>query len=55
MSLARYWRAHERAAEALELVRGVHAAFTEGFDTPDLRDAEALISALSEGSARVGP
>src|SRR5262245_5910075 len=22
------WRAHERAAEALELVRGVHAAFT---------------------------
>jgi class 3 adenylate cyclase/tetratricopeptide (TPR) repeat protein len=47
MSLARYWRNHERVSEARVLVPGIYAAFTEGFDTPDLRDAAALIRDLS--------
>ena len=45
MSLARYWRTHGRAGEARELVRAVHAEFTEGFDTPDILDAAALLQA----------
>jgi hypothetical protein len=51
MSLARYWRDRERVTEARELVRGVHAAFTEGFDTPDLQDAAALIGNLAAETA----
>jgi len=46
MSLARYWRDHERVAEAREVVQGAYAAFTEGFDTPDLLEATALIREL---------
>jgi class 3 adenylate cyclase/tetratricopeptide (TPR) repeat protein len=47
MSLARHWQKTERVAEARELVRSVHAEFTEGFDTLDLRDAAALVHTLS--------
>ena len=43
VSLGRLWVGQRRAAEAHELVSGVHAWFTEGFDTPDLRDAAVLL------------
>jgi predicted ATPase len=32
---------------ARELLAPVYEAFTEGFDTPDLRDAKALLDALA--------
>ncbi len=46
MSLARLLRAGGRKDEARDLLAPVYAAFTEGFDRPDLRDAKALLSEL---------
>ena len=45
-SLARLWRDQGRRAEAHDLLAPVHGWFTEGFDTPDLRDAKALLDEL---------
>ena len=45
-SLARLRRDQGRRREALDLLAPVHAWFTEGFDTPDLKDAEALLAEL---------
>ena len=36
-----------RTAEARDLLRPVYGWFTEGFGTPDLRDARALLDELS--------
>ena len=47
MSLARSWRDQSRAAEARELLAPIYGWFTEGFDTPDLKDAKALLDELS--------
>ena len=41
-SLARLWHDQGRRAEARDLLAPVYGWFTEGFDTPDLRDARAL-------------
>jgi class 3 adenylate cyclase/predicted ATPase len=49
-SLARAWGGQGRRAEAGDLLASVHARFTEGFDTPDLKDAGALLSTLGTGS-----
>lgn len=46
MSLARAWQAAGRNADAWELLSEIHGRFTEGFDTPDLRDAAALLRDL---------
>ena len=46
MSLARLWRDQNRAAEAQHLLAPVYGWFTEGFDTPDLRAAKALMEEL---------
>lgn len=45
-SLARLWRGAGRDADARGLLASVHSAFTEGADTPDLRDAAALLAQL---------
>jgi len=45
-SLARLWADRGRLSEARELLAPVYAWFTEGFDTPDLREAKALLDAL---------
>jgi predicted ATPase len=45
-SLARLWQAHSRPAEAKQLLTQVYAWFAEGFDTPDLQTARALIAHL---------
>jgi predicted ATPase len=45
-SLARLWRDQGRRGEAHDLVAPVYAWFTEGFDTPDLKDAKALLDGL---------
>ena len=46
-SLARLWREHEKISEAFELLAPIYGGFTEGFDTPDLRDAKALLDELA--------
>jgi len=46
-SLARLWAEQGRRAEARELLAAVYGSFTEGFDTPDLKEAKALLDALS--------
>jgi DNA-binding SARP family transcriptional activator/predicted ATPase len=46
MSLARWWQAHSRSAEAKQLLVPLYGWFTEGFDTPDLQAAQALITSL---------
>jgi predicted ATPase len=39
--------AEGRRAEARELLAPVYGWFTEGLDTPDLREAKALLEELS--------
>jgi predicted ATPase len=46
-SLARLWREQGRRGDARELLAPVYDSFTEGFDTPDLKDAAKLLSELA--------
>jgi DNA-binding SARP family transcriptional activator len=46
ISLARLWQANFRSAEAKQLLVPLYEWFTEGFDTPDLQTARALIAQL---------
>jgi predicted ATPase len=45
-NLARLGRDQGHRREARELLAPVYGWFTEGFDTPDLKDAQALLDAL---------
>ena len=45
-SLARLWQGQGRPKEALELLAPIYNWFTEGFDTPDLKEAKALLTEL---------
>jgi tetratricopeptide (TPR) repeat protein len=54
LSLARSWRGKGRARDARELVAGIYGWFTEGFDTPDLREAKALLATSDQGDRRAG-
>jgi predicted ATPase len=47
MSLARLLRKQGRAAEGRDLLAECYAWFTEGFDTPDLQEARALLEELA--------
>ena len=47
LSLARFWQNKGKKSEARELLAGINGWFTEGFDTPDLIDAKALLEELS--------
>jgi class 3 adenylate cyclase/predicted ATPase len=47
-SLARLWQQQGKRAEAHALLAPVYHWFTEGFDTADLQDAQALLAALGE-------
>ncbi|MCZ6454875.1 MAG: hypothetical protein O6909_11615, partial [Alphaproteobacteria bacterium] len=46
-SLARLWQSQGKTTEARDLLSPVYGWFTEGFDTPDLQDAKALLDELS--------
>jgi len=46
ISLARLWRDHGQRREARDLLAPVYGWFTDGFDTPDLREAKALLDLL---------
>jgi predicted ATPase len=50
MSLARLRRDQDCRAEARDLLAQVYGWFTEGFDTPDLKEAKALLDELSRWS-----
>ena len=45
-SLARLWQQQGKTGEARALLAPVYDWFTEGFDTQDLKDAKALLTAL---------
>ena len=47
MSVARLWKELDKRGDAHELLNGVYGWFTEGFDTPALKDARALLKELS--------
>jgi class 3 adenylate cyclase/tetratricopeptide (TPR) repeat protein len=51
ISLAKLWQTRGEIAAARQLVAGIHGWFTEGFETPDLREAAALIEQLELSSA----
>jgi len=46
-SLARLWAEQGRRGEARDLLGPVYGWFTEGFDTADLKEAEALLDTLA--------
>jgi predicted ATPase len=46
-SIARLWRDHGRRAEARDLLAPVYGWFTEGFGTPVLQEAKALVDELA--------
>jgi len=46
-SLVRLWRDEGRRDEGRDLLAPVYGWFTEGFDTPDLAEAKALLSSLT--------
>jgi predicted ATPase len=46
-SLARLWRDQGRRAEGRDLLAPVYGWFTEGFGTPDLNEAKALLDELA--------
>ena len=47
MSL-RLWQQQDKQTEAYALLAPVYGWFTEGFDTADLQDAQALLEALGD-------
>jgi predicted ATPase len=47
MGLSRLWQQQSKHAEAHELLANVYERFTEGFDSPDLKSARALLDELS--------
>jgi predicted ATPase len=46
-NLARLWRDQGQRTEARDLLAPIYRWFTEGFDTPDLKEAKSLLDALS--------
>jgi tetratricopeptide (TPR) repeat protein len=47
-SLARLLEKQDRRDEACAMLAGIYNWFTEGFDTPDLKDAKALLAELGD-------
>jgi DNA-binding SARP family transcriptional activator/predicted ATPase len=47
VSLCRLWRKQGKVDEARQMLAEVYGWFTEGFDTPDLQEAKALLEELS--------
>jgi predicted ATPase len=45
-NLARLWRDHDRNDDARDLLSPIYGWFTEGFNTPDLKEAKALLEEL---------
>ncbi len=52
--LAAFWQAHGKPDDAYRLLSDIHGWFSEGFDTPDLRAAKALLESLTPVHAEGG-
>ena len=50
VGLARLWQHAGRSSDARQLLAPIYAWFTEGFDTPDLREAGALLQTLQNSA-----
>ena len=50
--LARLWMNQGKRTKALDVLSSIHGRFTEGFETRDLREAEALLTELQCQSLR---
>jgi predicted ATPase len=48
VSLSRLWQRQGKHTETREVLAEVYGWFTEGFDTVDLQEAQALLAALEE-------
>jgi predicted ATPase len=48
LSLSRLWQQQGKRADARTLLADVYGWFTEGFDTPDLQEARALLQVLAD-------
>ena len=46
-TMARLWCDQGKRADARDLLAPVYGCFTEGFDTPDLKEATALLAELA--------
>jgi len=46
MSLSRLWQGQGKREEARQILAEIYGWFTEGFDTPDLKEAKALLEEL---------
>jgi predicted ATPase len=46
-SLARLWQKQGQTDEARQVLMQIYGWFTEGFDTPDLKEAKALLDELT--------
>ncbi len=47
MSLARLWKQQDKGDRGRQALAEIHDWFTEGFETPDLKEAKALLESLS--------
>jgi predicted ATPase len=47
MSLSRLWQRQGKRQAAHQLLAAVYSGFTEGFETTDLQEAQALLEALA--------
>jgi len=47
MSMARLWSDQGKEKQARDLLAPIYGWFTQGFDTRDLKEAKALLDALS--------
>jgi predicted ATPase len=47
LHLSRLWQQLGKRAEAQQLLAPIYGWFTEGFDTPDLQEAQVLLEELS--------
>jgi predicted ATPase len=47
VSLCRLWQKQGKVDEARQMLAEIYGWFTEGFDTPDLQEARALLEELS--------
>jgi len=47
IGLARLWKSRGQVDEARVLLEGIYSWFTEGFDTPDLKEAKSLLDEIS--------
>jgi predicted ATPase len=54
VDLARLWLKQDKPDEALQILEPILSWFSEGIDTPDLTEAQALLMEVSESAGPQG-